>query len=70
MTGNVLPDDINYFKEQGAVEVLAKPVDVEMLQIVLRAHVVAPPLGVDLTADVNRSFNSSRQISDLMMPPE
>jgi CheY-like chemotaxis protein len=32
VTGNVLPDDINYFKSQGANEVLPKPVRVEELQ--------------------------------------
>ena len=40
ITGNVLPDDVNYFKQCGAEEVLPKPLAIEKLEeIWKRPHV-------------------------------
>eukprot|EP00607_Mallomonas_marina_P009307 CAMPEP_0182418152 /NCGR_PEP_ID=MMETSP1167-20130531/2617_1 /TAXON_ID=2988 /ORGANISM="Mallomonas Sp, Strain CCMP3275" /LENGTH=493 /DNA_ID=CAMNT_0024592187 /DNA_START=733 /DNA_END=2214 /DNA_ORIENTATION=- len=38
VTGNALADDIEYFQSQGADDVLPKPLDVNALQCLLRAH--------------------------------
>ena len=38
VTGNVLPEDVNYFKAQGADTVLAKPLVVETFEAMLSTH--------------------------------
>jgi len=38
VTGNVLPDDIKYFKAQGATEVLGKPLNVSKFEEVMRQY--------------------------------
>eukprot|EP00598_Pedospumella_elongata_P006537 CAMPEP_0184973454 /NCGR_PEP_ID=MMETSP1098-20130426/5228_1 /TAXON_ID=89044 /ORGANISM="Spumella elongata, Strain CCAP 955/1" /LENGTH=63 /DNA_ID=CAMNT_0027495909 /DNA_START=1 /DNA_END=192 /DNA_ORIENTATION=- len=35
VTGNMLPDDIKYFKMQGATEVLGKPLNISKFQDII-----------------------------------
>jgi CheY-like chemotaxis protein len=41
VTGNALQSDVDYFKECGANEVLAKPLDIELLNNLLNKTVVS-----------------------------